>query len=227
MASELPLLDVVEVAGPARDPAWTRRAGLARRLSWTSLAWLGIEGGGALAAGIIAGSVALVGFGLDSGIEAVASFIVVWRFTGSRTLSETSERTAQRLVAISFFLLAPYITAQAVGALVGAHHAETSVVGICLTAASLMICPWLGIAKRRVGAQLGSAATTGEGTQNLLCAYLAAATLAGLIANTVAGIWWLDPLAGLFIAAVCVRAGWQTWRGQDCGCAACRVPPAG
>jgi divalent metal cation (Fe/Co/Zn/Cd) transporter len=194
MASELPLLPVVEVARPARDAAWMQRARLARRLSWTSLAWLGIEGGVAVAAGIIAGSVALVGFGMDSAIEGVASIIVIWRFTGTRTVSESSERLAQRLVAISFFLLAPYIAAEAVGALVGAHHAETSVVGIWLTAASLMICPWLGIAKRRVAAQLGSATTRGEGTDNLLCASLAVATLVGLVANTAAGIWWLDPL---------------------------------
>jgi divalent metal cation (Fe/Co/Zn/Cd) transporter len=202
------------------------RARLARRLSWTSLAWLGIEGGVGVAAGIVAGSVALVGFGLDSAVEGVASFIVLWRLTGSRILSETSEQSAQRFVAISFFLLAPYIATEAVHALLGAHHAETSVAGICLTAASLLICPWLGLAKRRVGAQLGSAATRGEGTPNLVCAFLAAATLVGLVANTAAGIWWLDPLAGLFIAAACVRAGWQTWRGEECGCPACVMPPA-
>lgn len=227
MASNLPLLPIVQSAGPARDAIWLERARLARRLSWTSLAWLCIEGGVAVAAGVIAGSVALVGFGLDSAIEGLASLIVVWRFTGSRMLSETSERAAQRLVAISFFLLAPYIAAEALRALVGVHHAQTSVVGICLTAGSLLICPWLGVAKRRVGGQLGSAATTGEGTQNVLCAYLAAATLVGLVANTAVGLWWLDPLAGLFIAAACVRAGRQTWRGEECACAACAVPPAG
>jgi divalent metal cation (Fe/Co/Zn/Cd) transporter len=204
-----------------------QRARLARRLSWTSLAWLCIEGGVAVAAGIIAGSVALLGFGLDSAIEGMASLIVVWRFTGSRMLSETSEPAAQRLVAISFFLLAPYIAAEALVALAGAHHAQTSVVGICLTAGSLLICPWLGIAKRRVGDRLGSTATRGEGTQNVLCAYLAAATLVGLVANTAAGIWWLDPLAGLFIAAACVRAGRQTWRGEACGCGACAAPRVG
>ena len=114
---------------------------------------------------------------------------------------------SQRLVAISFFLLAPYIAVESVLALLSAHHAETSVIGIGLTAASLLICPWLGIAKRRLGGQLGSAATRGEGTQNLLCACLAVATLVGLVANAAAGIWWLDPLVGLFIAAACVRAG--------------------
>jgi divalent metal cation (Fe/Co/Zn/Cd) transporter len=150
--------------------------------------------------------------------------IVVWRFTGGRTLSDTSERTAQRLVAVSFYLLAPYIAIEAVLALLGQHHAETSVIGICLTAGSLLICPWLGIVKRRLGEKLGSAATRGEGTQNVLCGYLAAATLIGLVANTAAGVWWLDPVAGLFIAMACLWAGRQTWRGEQCGCSACAVP---
>jgi divalent metal cation (Fe/Co/Zn/Cd) transporter len=208
---------------PARDAAWLRRARLAKRLAWASLGWLCIEGGVGVAAGIIAGSVALVGFGLDSAIEGLASLIIVWRFSGSRTLSDTSERTAQKLVAVSFLLLAPYIATEALRALVGQHHAETSVIGICLTAASLLICPWLGIAKRRLGEKLGSAATRGEGTQNVLCGYLAAATLIGLVANTAAGVWWLDPVAGLLIAGACVRAGWQTGRGEQCGCSACAV----
>src|SRR5262249_23565590 len=130
----------------------------------------------------------------------------------------------QRLVAISFFLLAPYIATEALRALIGQHHAETSVVGICLTGASLLSCPWLGITKRRLGERLGSAATRGEGTQNVLCGFLAAATLIGLVANTAAGVWWLDPVAGLLIAAACVRGGSQTWRGEQCGCSACAVP---
>ena len=228
MATESPAqpLPLLQVAGPPRDAAWLRRARLAKWLAWASLGWLCIEGGVGVAAGIVAGSVALVGFGLDSAIEGLASFIVVWRFTGSRTLSETSERTAQKLVAISFFLLAPYVATESVRALLGEHHAETSVAGIILTAGTLAICPGLGIAKRRLGDKLGSAATRGEGTQNLLCAYLAAATLIGLIANTAAGIWWLDPAAGLFIAAACLRVGWQTWRDEDrCGCATCSLPP--
>ena len=210
---------------PLRDAGWLRRARLAKRLAWASLAWLCIEGSVGVAAGLIAGSVALVGFGLDSAIEGLASFIVVWRFTGGRTLSDSSERTAQKLVAVSFYLLAPYVAFESLAALLAEHHADTSVVGICLTAGTLFICPWLGIAKRRLGAKLGSAATRGEGTQNLLCAYLAAATLIGLVANTAAGIWWLDPAAGLFIAAACLRAGWQTWRGEECGCATCSVSP--
>jgi divalent metal cation (Fe/Co/Zn/Cd) transporter len=212
-------------ATASHDAAWLRRARLAKWLAWASLVWLCIEGSVGVIAGLVAGSVALVGFGLDSAIEGLASVIVVWRFTGSRTLSQTSERTAQRFVAVSFFLLAPYVALEGLDALVGEHHAETSIVGICLTAGTLAICPWLGLAKRRLGDRLGSAATRGEGTQNLLCAYLAAATLVGLAANTAAGIWWLDPVAALVIAAACVRAGWQTWRGEECGCATCSAAP--
>jgi divalent metal cation (Fe/Co/Zn/Cd) transporter len=132
---------------------------------------------------------------------------VLWRFTGSRILSETSEQPAQGFGATSFFLVAPYIAGRGRACASGRASPETSVVGVCLTAESLLICPWLVLAKRRVGAQLGSAVTRGAGTQNLVCAFLAAATLVGPVANTAAGIWWLDPLAGQFIAAACVLAG--------------------
>jgi len=206
---------------------WLRRARLACCLAWVSLAWLCVEGSVGVIAGIVAGSVALVGFGLDSAIEGLASVIVVWRFTGNRTFSDTSERRAQQLVAVSFYLLAPYVAVESVRALLADHHAETSVIGIGLTAGTLFICPWLGLAKRRLGEKLGSAATRGEGMQNLLCACLALATLVGLAANTAWGIWWLDPVAGLVIAAACVHAGSQTWHGEECGCATCSVTPPG
>jgi divalent metal cation (Fe/Co/Zn/Cd) transporter len=160
------------------------------------------EGAIAIIAAILAGSVALLGFGLDSAIEGLASVIVVWRFTGTRTLSETAETRAQKAVAVTFFLLAPYIAYDAAATLITRSHAETSWLGIGLSIASLIVMPALGLAKRRLGARLGSAATAGEGTQNLLCAYLAAAVLAGLLANTVLGWWWLDPVVALGIAAV-------------------------
>jgi divalent metal cation (Fe/Co/Zn/Cd) transporter len=175
-----------------------------------------IEGAVGVIAGLVAGSVALLGFGLDSAIEGLASVIVIWRFTGSRTLSETSELRAQRAVAISFFLLAPYITLDAILSLVGGDHPQTSWVGIGLAVGSIILMPMLGRAKQRLGRQLDSAATAGEGTQNMLCAYLAAAVLVGLLANTLLGWWWLDPLAALFIAFVAVREGRETWRGEGC-----------
>jgi divalent metal cation (Fe/Co/Zn/Cd) transporter len=198
--------------------AWHQAARRARRLCWWSLAWLGVEGGVAVVAGLVAGSVALLGFGIDSAIEGLASVIIIWRFSGTRTLSETSEERAQKSVAVSFFLLAPYIAFESVRALVDGRHAETTWLGIALSAFSLLWMPVLGVMKKRLGAQLGSAATSGEGKQNLLCAYLAAAVLVGLLANTVFGLWWLDPVFGLGIAALAVQEGKEAWEGEVCAC---------
>jgi hypothetical protein len=123
---------------------WLRLARWARLLSWLTLAWMGVEGGVAIGAAIAAGSVALLGFGLDSGIEAMASVIVIWRFTGTRLASPTSERRAQQLVAVSFFLLAPYIAAEAIRALAAGDRAETSIIGLVLTAGTAIFEPALG-----------------------------------------------------------------------------------
>jgi divalent metal cation (Fe/Co/Zn/Cd) transporter len=198
---------------------WLRLARLARLLSWLTLAWMGIEGGVAIGAAVVAGSVALLGFGLDSGIEAMASIIVIWRFTGTRLASATSERRAQRLVAVSFFLLAPYIAVDAIRALVAGDRAETSIIGLVLTAGTAVFEPALGLAKRRIGARLGSSATAGEGTQNLLCAYMAMAVFAGLAANALWGAWWLDGVVALGIAGWAVVEGRRAWAGRSCGCA--------
>lgn len=176
------------------------------------------EGAIAIFAGITAGSIALIGFGIDSAIEGLASVVIIWRFWGARALSEVAERRAQKLVAVQFFILAPYVAIESVRALVTGHEAETSWLGIGLTIGSAALMPAFGIAKRRVGAELGSAATRAEGSQNMLCAYLALAVLAGLLANALLGAWWLDPLAGLFIALVAAREGRETWRGEECGC---------
>jgi divalent metal cation (Fe/Co/Zn/Cd) transporter len=209
-----------EVTAPelTRGPGWHQAARQARLLSWLSLAYMAAEGTIAIIAATLAGSVALLGFGLDSAIEALASVIIVWRFTGTRTLSETAEGRAQKAVAVTFFLLAPYIAYDAIIALAAGDHARTSWLGIGLSIASLAVMPALGIAKRRLGARLESGATAGEGTQNLLCAYLAAAVLAGLLANTFLGWWWLDPAVALGIAALAVREGIEAWHGEDCTC---------
>jgi divalent metal cation (Fe/Co/Zn/Cd) transporter len=199
-----------------RDASWQRAARQARLLSWLSLAYMAAEGAIAVIAAVLAGSVALLGFGLDSAIEGLASVIIVWRFTGTRTLSETAEARAQKAVAVTFFLLAPYIAYEAAAALIGRDHARTSWLGIGLAIASLIVMPALGVAKRRLGARLGSGATAGEGTQNLLCAYLAAAVLAGLLANTLLGWWWLDPVVALGIAGLAVREGVDAWHGEEC-----------
>lgn len=177
---------------------------------------MALEGGIAIAAGIVAGSIALIGFGIDSVIEGFASVVIVWRFTGSRTLSEAAENRAQKLVAIQFFVLAPYVGIESVRALIEGHHPETSIVGIALATSSLVAMPMLGRAKQRIGSQIGSSATASEGKQNLLCAYLAAALLVGLLGNALAGAWWLDPTVGLLIAALAVQEGREAWRGDAC-----------
>jgi divalent metal cation (Fe/Co/Zn/Cd) transporter len=161
-------------------------------------------------------SVASVGWALSSVVEGLASVIVIWRFTGSRTLSESAEGRAQKAVAISFWLLAPYVAIEAVHQLISGRQADASTLGIALTTVSLLFMPLLGVAKQRLGARLGSGATAGEGTQNLLCAYLAGAVLAGLAANAVFGWWWPDPLIALGVAAVAVREGVDSWRGEEC-----------
>ena len=188
-------------------------------LSWLSLGWMTIEGAVAITAAILAGSVALLGFGIDSGIEALASVIIIWRFTGARRLSEHAEQRAQKLVAASFFLLAPYIGQDAIRTLLAREHPSTSWAGVGLSISSIAIMPLLGRAKQRLGARLGSPATTGEGSQNLLCAYLAAGVLAGLLANTLLGMWWLDPVVALAIAALAVHEGRRAWDGNGCACA--------
>jgi len=201
-----------------REPSgeWLRAARRARQLSWLSLVWMGAEGAIAITAGVLAGSIALVGFGIDSAIEGVASLVIVWRFTGRRLLSHVAEERAQKLVAIQFFILAPYVAFEAVRHLAGAEHPDASVLGMALAATSLIGMPILGLAKQRLAATLGSSATHGEGSQNLICAYLAAAVLLGLGGNVLLGWWWLDPIAALVIAGVAVREGLETWRGEGC-----------
>jgi divalent metal cation (Fe/Co/Zn/Cd) transporter len=180
-----------------------------------------LEFGIAVGAGITAGSIALVGFGIDSMIEVLAGGVVVWLFTGRRLHSQTAERRAQRIISISFLLLAAYITIESLRTLTGTQHPETSWVGIGLALVTAPTMPLLARAKRRVGHQLNSAATVSEGTQNLVCAYLSVALLVGLGANAVLGWWWADPLAGLIIAAVAVREGIRSWNGAHCADGCC------
>src|SRR2546422_2274348 len=154
---------------------WLRGARRAKLLAWASLGWMTVEGVVAVVAGITAGSIALIGFGISSAVEGLASVIVIWRFSGGRTLSEHAERRAQQLVAISFWLLAPYVAVEAVHKLVAGDKPGVSWLGIGLTIASVMFMPLFGVAKRRLGGRLGSAATAGEGNQNILLAHLGAA----------------------------------------------------
>lgn len=221
------------ITSPAPAPApridratYERLARRARLLSWLSLAWMTVEGAVAIAAGLGAASIALVGFGLDSAIEGFASAVIVWRFTGSRTFSRAAETRAQKLVAIQFFLLAPYVAVESARALIGVERPEETWVGIALAASSVVLMPLLGIAKQRIADRIGSPATKGEGRQNMLCAYLAGALLLGLVGNMVVGAWWLDPGVGLLIAGVAVKEGLEAWRGEGC-CAGSPLDGAG
>jgi divalent metal cation (Fe/Co/Zn/Cd) transporter len=213
---ELPIVPAAPAAPRVDEATYRRLARRARTLSWLSLVWMTVEGGVAIAAGLVASSIALIGFGLDSAIEGFASVVIVWRFTGHRMFSASAERRAQKLVAVQFFLLAPYVAVESLRALIGGERAAESWVGIGLAVSSVILMPLLGIAKQRLADQLGSAATKGEGRQNMLCAYLAAALLIGLLGNALAGAWWLDPGVGLLIAAVAVKEGREAWRGEGC-----------
>jgi divalent metal cation (Fe/Co/Zn/Cd) transporter len=207
-----------ETAMPAaRDAGWLRAARSAGWLAWASLAWMCTEGAIGLWQGLAAGSAALTGWALGSAVEGLASIIVIWRFTGTRALSQTAERLAQRGLAVSFWLLAPFIAAESARDLADGHHADATVAGIVLTAAALLVMPLLGLAKHRLAARLGSAATAGEGTQNYLCAAQAAVVLAGLAVTAAwPGGWWADPVIGLGIAAAAAWEGVRSLRGGDC-----------
>lgn len=216
---ELPTLPAAPaLARPATFPDGTRDRLIrqAKARSWFSLAYMTVEGAVAITAAILASSVALLGFGLDSAIEGFASIIVIWRFNGQRRLSLGAERRAEQLVAISFILLAPYIAQDAVRSLTTAEHPHISWIGIGLSISSMIVMPILGSPKQRVGARLGSGATAGEGTQNMLCAYLAAGVLIGLALNAALGLWWADPVVAVGIAALAVKEGIETWRGEGC-----------
>jgi divalent metal cation (Fe/Co/Zn/Cd) transporter len=203
-----------------RSPERERLERRARLLAWGGIAYHFVEFSIALAAGIAASSIALIGFGADSLIEALAGFVVLWLFTGARIGSEGAERRAQQLIAVSFLVLAAYVGVESVRTLAGGQHPEASWIGIGLAAFTTATMPLLARVKRRVGNQLGSAATVKEASQTQLCAYLSIALLIGLVANAAAGLWWADPLAALFIAGVAVKEGRESWRGEGC-CDAC------
>ena len=214
------VLPVVTLNAPVSTSERARLERRARMLAWGGNAWHVIEFAIALGAGVAAGSVALVAFGVDSLIEVAAGLTIVWRFSGSRLASRTSERRAQQVIASSYFLLAAYVAVESVRDLVGGHEPSASWVGIGLAAVTAPTMPLLARAKRKVGHSLGSAATVGEGGQNMICAYLSIALLVGLLANALFGWWWADPAAALVIGAVAAREGVQSWRGDAC-CDSC------
>ena len=205
---------------PATALSAPDRVRLSRRaqlLAGTSVGYNVVEAVVAITAGLVAGSVALVGFGLDSIVEVSSGLIILWQFR--HRLPESRERTALRLMALSFYALAAYVSVESVRALLGGHEPATSVVGMTLASASLVVMPFLSWAQRRTGKALGSNAVVADSTQTLLCTYLSAVLLLGLILNATLGWSWADPVAGLVIAAVAIREGRTAWRGEGCCCA--------
>ena len=218
--ASLPVLPPAAVSGGPSPAERTRLVQRAQLLAWIGLGWHLTEAAVAIAAGVVAGSVALVGFGADSLIEVAAGVVVLWLMAGGRSSSPRAERRAQQLIAASFVALAAYVGVEATIDLLAGRHPDASWVGIGLSVVTLATMPPLAIAKRRVGDQLGSSATTSESRQTMLCAYMSAALLVGLAANAVAGWGWADPVAGLVIAGIALREGRDAWRGDACGCCA-------
>ena len=192
----------------------TRLGRRAQLLAGTSVTYNVVEAIIAVTAGIAAGSVALIGFGLDSVVEVSSGLIILWQFR--HRLPEARERQALRLMAFSFFALAAYVVVESIRALISGGEPEVSRVGIGLAVASLVVMPFLSWAQRRTGRALGSHAVVADSTQTLLCTYLSAVLLAGLLLNATLGWGWADPVAGLVIAAVAVREGLEAWRGEGC-----------
>jgi divalent metal cation (Fe/Co/Zn/Cd) transporter len=216
----LPTLPMAPVPSASVTPS-PERAGLVKRaqtLAWVGLGWHVIEAAVAIGAGVAAGSIALLGFGVDSLIEAGAGIVVLWLMADARSTSASAERRAQQLIAASFALLAAYVAVEATRDLAGSHHPDVSWVGIGLSVVTLATMPPLARAKRNVGNALESSATTSESRQTMLCAYLSAALLVGLGANALLGWWWADPATALAIAFVAAYEAREAWRGRACDC---------
>ncbi len=198
-------------------PTAQRRVVLSRRvrlLVAATITYNVIEAAVAIAAGTVASSTALIGFGLDSVVEVASAAAVAWQFSGRDP--EARERAALKVIAVSFFALALYVTVESVRALLGAAPAEPSPVGIVLAAVSLLVMPVLSYAQRRAGRELGSESAVADSKQTLLCTYLSGVLLVGLVLNSWLGWYWADPVVALVIAAVAVREGREAWRGDHC-----------
>ncbi|MFE2546116.1 cation transporter [Actinacidiphila glaucinigra] len=200
--------------GPARRDALTRRI---RLLVAATITYNVIEAIVALTAGTLASSTALIGFGLDSIIEVSSAAAVAWQFSArDHAVREAREKTTLRIIAVSFFALAAYVTIDAIRALTGTGEAERSIPGIVIAALSLAVMPFLSAAQRHAGRELGSASAVADSKQTLLCTYLSAVLLAGLILNATLGWSWADPIAALVIAAVAAKEGRDAWQGKGC-----------
>ncbi len=211
------------MSAPASMPGKTEAATAARRavlnrrvrlLVAATITYNVVEAAVAMTAGRAASSTALIGFGLDSVIEVASAASVAWQFSGADP--KTRERTALKVIAMSFFALAVYVTVASIRSLVGSGSAEHSAVGIVLAAASLVIMPFLSFSQRRAGRELGSASTVADSQQTLLCTYLSGVLLVGLLLNSTLGLSWADPVVALVIAVVALREGREAWRGHHC-----------
>jgi divalent metal cation (Fe/Co/Zn/Cd) transporter len=197
------------------------RSSLVRRgrlLAWFTILWNAAEGVVGIASGIAAGSIALVGFGVDSYVEVFAGAVVLWRLSREGLgghLSEQAEQRAVRLIATTFFLLAAGVGAESLRKLATGERPEESTIGLVLAVVSLAVMPLLAHAKRRVGRELGSRALTADATETDLCVWLSAILLAGLGLNSLFGWWWADPVAGLAIVAIAAREGWEHWHAEE------------
>lgn len=198
------VLDVAERSSLRRRARW---------LAWATVAWNVIEAVVAIAAGAAAGSVALIGFGLDSTIEVASALVILWQYSGA---DEQRERLALKLIAASFFALAGYVAIRALLDLASTNEPDPSAIGIALAVASLIVMPLLAAAKRRTGRRMGSVTVVADSQQTVLCTYLSAVLLVGLVANATVSWWWADALAALVIAALAVREGVDAWRGDTC-----------
>jgi divalent metal cation (Fe/Co/Zn/Cd) transporter len=222
MSSQAPPLPIVQPARAERSRLVRR----ARTLSVLTIGWMTVEAGVAIIAALAAGSVALLGFGLDSLIELASATTILWLYTGSRNGSVAAERRAQQAVAACFAALALYLAFDAIATLARGSHPHTSWPGVAVSAGAIVAMPLLARAKGRVAAQLGSGATAGDAAQSWLCAVIAAAALVSILANAALGWWWLDPVAGLGIAALAIREGREAWAGEVCAdCAPIRAIP--
>ncbi|MDX2683568.1 cation transporter [Streptomyces sp. NY05-11A] len=201
-------------------PSPARREALARRIRLlvaATITYNVIEAVVALTAGTAASSTALVGFGLDSFIEVSSAAALAWQFSArEHVVREAREKTTLRIIAVSFFALAAYVTVDAARALAGSGEADRSIIGIMLAALSLAVMPFLSAAQRRAGRELGSASAVADSKQTLLCTYLSAVLLVGLVLNTTLGWSWADPVAALVIAAIAVKEGRDAWQGKGC-----------
>lgn len=192
-----------------------RKSVLQRRIRWIVAVTIGynlIEAIVSVVAGSNASSTALIAFGLDSFIEVLSAAAVAWQFT--RREPERYEKPVLRLIAVAFFLLAAYVTASAILSLTGVLKAEHSIVGIIVTALSVVVMPILSLIERRTGRELGSATAVADSKQTLICTYLSAAVLIGLLLNVLFGWAWADPIAALVIVIFAIREGIEAWKGE-------------